>query len=87
MLKKKTWIVYILRCVDGSLYTGITTDLAARLKKHNQGIASKYTRSRRPVIMVWHEEVDSESTARKREAEIKRWTRIQKMALFKKTIL
>jgi len=75
------WSVYILRCADASLYTGITTDLALRLERHNQGTASKYTRSRRPVKIVWHESLHTESSARKREAQIKSWTRAEKRQL------
>ena len=74
----KPWVVYILRCADGSLYTGITTDLEARLLKHNAGKGGAYTRSHTPVALVWHEEAASESAARKREAEIKTWSKTKK---------
>ena len=50
-----TWHVYIVRCADGSLYTGLTNDLTARIAKHNSGAGAKYTRSRRPVRLVWHQ--------------------------------
>lgn len=73
------WTVYILRCVDGSLYTGITTNVEERIKKHNLGKGAAYTRSHRPVILVWQEVATSESAARKREAEIKGWTRQRKI--------
>lgn len=75
------WIVYMLRCRDGSLYTGITTDIDARIAKHNAGTGAKYTRSRGPVALVWSQAADSESAARKREAAIKKMTREAKEKL------
>ena len=77
----RTWYVYILRCADGSLYTGITTDLTRRIRQHNDGTASRYTRSRRPVKLVYQERKRSQSSALKREAAIKKLTRRQKSAL------
>ncbi len=77
----KPWFVYILRCKDKSLYTGITTDLKNRVLKHNQGKGAKYTRSRRPVKLVWSEKTKSESSARKKEAQIKNLTRFKKLEL------
>ncbi|MEO1766844.1 GIY-YIG nuclease family protein [Thiobacter aerophilum] len=65
------WIVYVLRCGDGSLYTGITTDLAARLAAHNAGRGAKYTRSRLPVVLVYQEQVGDRSAALRRERAIK----------------
>jgi putative endonuclease len=79
------WLVYIVRCADGSLYTGITNDLAARLKKHNAGTGAKYTRARRPVRLVWSEKKSSEGAARRREAMIKRLTRLEKLRLVGKS--
>jgi len=76
-----SWYVYILRCADGSLYTGITTDLDRRCKQHNAGTASRYTRSRLPVELVYQEARDSQSKALKRELEIKALTRQQKQSL------
>ena len=76
------WIVYILRCQDGSLYTGITTDLSARLAKHNAGTGAKYTRGRGPVELVWSKKMKTGTEARKREAEIKGWSKAKKEALF-----
>lgn len=76
--------VYILRCCDGTLYTGWTTDLEHRLAAHNGGTGAKYTRSRRPVELVYHEEFDSKGTALKREAAIKRLSREEKLALIGK---
>lgn len=75
------WLVYILRCRDGSLYTGITNDLAKRLKTHAAGKASRYTRSRLPVTLVYTVPHRSKSSALKREAAIKRLTRRAKIAL------
>lgn len=76
-----TWTVYLVRCRDGSLYTGITTDLDRRLAAHNAGTASRYTRSRLPVKLV-HEELGfTHSSALKREAAIKRLPRSKKLAL------
>ena len=77
------WVLYILRCSDGSLYTGITNDLEKRLKWHNEGKASKYTRSKRPVKLVYSESLGDESSARKREAEVKNLSRQQKLELIK----
>ncbi|MFA5936114.1 MAG: GIY-YIG nuclease family protein [Patescibacteria group bacterium] len=76
-----TWTVYILRCSDGSLYTGITTNLEARLAKHNDGTGAKYTRSKRPVHLVWSERKRNEGNARKREAALKKLTKREKETL------
>ncbi len=73
--------MYILRCADGTLYTGITKDLARRCQQHNDGVASRHTRSRRPVKLVYHESQPGQSLALKREAAIKKLTRQQKLAL------
>lgn len=66
-----SWHVYILRCADHTLYTGIATDLDARLLKHNRGKGAKYTRGRLPVILVYREPLESRSAALKREHAIK----------------
>lgn len=76
-----TWFVYILRCADGSLYTGITMDLIRRTPQHNAGTASRYTRTRRPVKLVYQECKRGQSSALKGEAAIKRLTRAQKLAM------
>ena len=74
--------VYILRCADGTLYTGSTNNLEKRLHEHNTSKAgAKYTHGRRPVELVYQETVASLSEARKREAEIKRLNRQEKMQL------
>lgn len=72
------WFVYIVRCADGSLYTGISTKVEQRVEKHNAGTGSAYTRSHLPVVLVWSNPAKSESAARKREAQIKGWTRAEK---------
>jgi len=77
------WKVYVLKCNDGSLYTGVTNDLAKRLKNHNLGLASKYTRAKRPVSVVHTEDTNNESSAKKREAEIKKLSRQDKLELIK----
>ena len=75
------YFVYILRCADGTLYTGSTNDVATRELKHNSGRGAKYTASRRPVRVVYSEPHESRSAAQKREAELKGWTRARKQAL------
>jgi predicted GIY-YIG superfamily endonuclease len=75
------WYVYLLRCADGSLYTGITKDLRRRCRQHNAGTASRYTRGRRPVILVYHEAHTGRSSALKREAALKSLSRRQKESL------
>ncbi len=75
------WLVYILRCADGSLYTGITNDRERRLEQHNAGTASRYTRSRLPVVLEYQEEQPSQSMALKRELAIKALPRKAKEAL------
>jgi UV DNA damage endonuclease len=78
-----TWFVYLLRCADRSLYTGITKNVKRRYQQHNNGTASRYTRSRRPTKQVWQEAHPSRSSALKREAEIKAMTRREKLALIR----
>jgi len=65
------WFVYMLRCADDSLYTGVATDLAARVAKHNDGTGAKYTRGRRPVVLVYQETAADRAAAQRRESEIK----------------
>jgi len=78
------WYVYILCCNDGSLYTGITTNLYRRLQEHNFGPkGAKYTRARRPVYLVYKEAAISRSAAAKREYQLKRLSTAQKKALVK----
>ena len=73
-----TWKLYILRCGDGSLYTGITTDVAKRLEVHRCGKGAKYTRGRGPLELVYEEECGDHSAALKREHEIKSMSRQEK---------
>ena len=73
--------VYMLRCGDGSLYTGWTKDIGKRLRSHSEGKGAKYTRSRRPLELVYVEELETEGEARKREAYIKKLSRREKEAL------
>ena len=73
--------VYILRCADGSLYTGWTNDLSGRVAAHNAGRGGKYTRSRRPVELLYFEELETKEQAMSREWHIKRLTRQEKLNL------
>jgi putative endonuclease len=75
------WFVYVVRCRDGSLYTGISTDVGSRVAAHNAGLGARYTRARRPVEVVHVERKRSRSTALKREAAIKALSRNGKLAL------
>ena len=75
------WFVYMVRCADDSLYTGIAKNVARRWQQHDTGTASRYTRSRLPVVLVYQERHASRSLALKREAAIKAMTRRQKLAL------
>ena len=77
------WFVYVVRCADGSLYTGITKDVKRRCQQHNAGTASRYTRSRLPVKLVYQEAHPSQSSALKREAAIKAMTRREKLAMIR----
>jgi putative endonuclease len=79
------WNVYIVRCVDGSLYTGIAKDAARRVEEHNSNdlLAANYTRTRRPVALVYQEMAATRSAALKREYEIKQMSRQEKEALFR----
>ena len=75
------YTVYILRCGDGTLYTGCTSDLARRLRAHSAGKGAKYTRARLPVELVYHEPAADKSQALRREAAIKALRRAEKLAL------
>ena len=81
-MKKYIWHVYMVRCVDGTLYTGITNDLEKRIEAHNSGKdGARYTRARRPVKLVYSEGVESKSAAAKLEYRIKTLTRSKKVEL------
>ena len=81
---KKKWSLYMLKCGDGTLYTGITVNLSSRLEKHRHGTASKYTRSRLPVRIVHHETCRGRSDALKKEHAIKRLSRADKEVYIRK---
>lgn len=81
---EQTWKLYILRCRDGSLYTGITTDVEKRIAAHSAGKGAKYTRGRGPLQLVYFEECGDHSVALKRELEIKALPREEKMKLIQK---
>jgi putative endonuclease len=76
--------IYLLRCADGSIYTGWTYDVTQRVRAHQQGRGARYTRARRPVRLVYAERLPSRHAAMRREAAIKPWTRARKLALAKK---
>lgn len=76
------WFVYIVQCADSTFYTGITTDVARRVREHNEAsVGARYTRVRRPVMLVYSESALDRSAAAKREAQIKKLPRSGKMAL------
>lgn len=78
-----SWFVYVLKCADDTLYTGVTTDITRRVQEHNQcpKKGAKYTKVRRPVHLVYHEPQPCRSSACKREAAIKKLSRPQKLSL------
>ena len=78
------WYLYILQCGDGSLYTGITTDVEKRLEAHRSGKGAKYTRGRSPLELNYREACGTHSDALKRELEVKRLSREEKLALIEK---
>lgn len=79
--QNETWLCYILRCSDGTLYTGVTNDMDKRLAAHNAGTAAKYTRTRGPVEIAMVESCANKSAALKREAAIKALPRAEKLKL------
>lgn len=80
------YYVYLLRCGDGTLYTGFTNDLARRLAAHNAGKGAKYTRGRRPVELVYWESFSNKSSALRREYAIKQLPRRQKLTLIQSSV-
>lgn len=86
-MQKKTnaWWVYILKCADGTLYTGITNNIEKRIQKHNQGVGAKYTRSRAPVHLLYSEQFENRSEASQREYSIKQLSLKQKKELVSET--
>ena len=87
-MKNKEYYVYIVECSDGTYYTGYTSNISRRINEHNYSFkkGAKYTRSRRPVRLVYEEICDSMSAAMKRENQIKRLTRKQKIELLNKHV-
>ena len=81
MVVNRNWVLYILECCDGTLYTGITNDLCRRLSEHQTGTGAKYTKGRSPVKLIYTEEYGSRSDASKREVEVKRMSRGDKLLL------
>ena len=79
--ESKPWFCYMLRCSDGSLYVGMTSNLEARVEKHNQGFGPEYTRKHRPVVLIWSQAFADSAAARKREIELKGWSRKKKLSL------
>ncbi len=77
-LASKKWFLYILECSDGTLYTGITNDISRRIELHNSGKASRYTRGRRPVTLIYQEPCRNKSFALKKEYVMKSLTRSEK---------
>lgn len=87
LVTPSNWSVYILKCVDETLYTGVTTDLQRRVKEHNTSkLGAKYTRAKRPVELVHFESCDDKSHAMQREYAIKQLSREEKLALISKAI-
>jgi len=78
------WYFYLLKCSDGSLYAGATTDTKRRVRQHNAGKGGAYTRSRVPVKLIYRESYPDRSTAFRREAEVKRLSRPEKLVLAKR---
>jgi len=77
----KEWFFYVVRCADDSLYSGITVDIEDRLREHNNGTGARYTAIRRPVTLVYCEKHSNVSEARKREEQIKGWSKTRKERL------
>jgi len=75
------WSLYVLECCDGSLYTGVTPDVERRLRKHQEGTASRYTRTRRPIVLVYQEECGTRSQSLARECAVKSLSRQRKEEL------
>ena len=76
-----SWYIYIIECSDKKLYVGIAKDLKKRIKLHNQGLACRFTKYRKPVKLIYREKRNTKSEARKRELEIKGYSREKKLEL------
>lgn len=81
MARAQPWFVYILRCADGTLYTGATNDVPRRLEAHSRGRGARYTRARLPVRLVWKKRTRDRSAALKEEWRLKQLSRAEKLAL------
>ena len=79
--ESERWSCYMLRCSDGSLYTGMTNNVSLRVEKHNRGYGPEFTKRRRPVELIWSQGFENRSAARKRESELKGWSRSKKLSL------
>lgn|GEM_PF-592451 len=79
--KSQPWYVYLVRCADDTIYTGITNNVSARIEKHNNGSGAKYTSTRGPVALIYQEKHTDQGSALKRETQIKRWSRARKLKL------
>ncbi len=82
---EKDWFLYVLKCKDGSFYTGVTNDVQRRFKMHENGKASKYTRARRPVKLIYEELCGRRADALVRECQVKAYSRKEKEELIKKS--
>jgi putative endonuclease len=81
---EETWFVYILRCADGTLYTGITKDVSRRLEQHQSGLGAKYTRGRTPLVLVYVEPIGSHGEALSREYAVKSMSLKRKQSLLER---
>jgi len=79
--KNEKWYLYLVRCSDKSIYTGIAKDVTARVEKHNQGKGARFTATRRPVSLIYQEEHKNRVSAMKRENKIKGWSKKKKLSL------
>ncbi len=82
--RQRAAFVYLLLCADGSIYTGWTLDVSRRFEIHQKGRGARYTRTRRPLSLIYKERLPSRRDAMRREAQIKRWPRARKLKLAKK---
>jgi putative endonuclease len=80
------WFLYVLRCADDTFYTGVTNDLERRCRQHNAGSASRYTRGRTPVTLIYQQEFSSRGLAQRHEAHVKALSRRQKEVYIQKTV-
>jgi len=86
-MKNADWYVYIVQCRDGRLYTGVSNDVSRRVSMHNRGKGCRFTKFRYPVTLLYEEYCGSQSSAQRREAEIKKLNRAEKLALVSNDVL